>query len=227
MRGAYNETMVFGLGSPMRKTAMDAEISEGLFASYLESHDMSFERHFLVCGEKNVDFKIDAPSTVLCDVKEVHDSRMGSAGKIDAYTHIREDLKDLRKKFRRKKPPYPVVLITMNFSSKFFTAHTVARAMFGDIGTEFIGKTRGEIHHLPRGNASMTRSTNTSISGVFVYDRVSYNHAYFPNEFAELQIPTGYFHGVVEIDLKRSSGEQELARLSKLMFWDYDDHRKP
>lgn len=89
---------------------MDAEISEKLFSSYLESKSIIFERDFRVCGEKNVDFKINQPEgTVLCDVKEVRDSRVGSVGIIDAYTHIREDLKDLRKKFGRKKPTFPEV----------------------------------------------------------------------------------------------------------------------
>lgn len=82
---------------------MDAGISEKLFESYLQSKSMIFERDFRVCDEKNIDFKINQPeSTVLCDVKEVCDSRVGSVGKIDAYTHIREDLKNLRKKFGRK-----------------------------------------------------------------------------------------------------------------------------
>ena len=207
---------------------MDAEISEKLFASYLESHSMGFDRNFRVCGEKNVDFKINAPAgTVLCDVKEVRDSRVGSAGEIDAYTHIREDLKDLRKKFGRNKPTFPVVLVTMNFSNNSFTAHTVARAMFGDIGTKFSGRVRGEIHHLPRGNASMTKTTNTSISGVLVFDCASGNHAYFSNEFAGIKLPSGYFPGTEEFGLKRSSGEKELIRLSNLIFWGCDENRKP
>jgi len=207
---------------------MDAEISEKLFTTYLESHSMGFERDFRVCGEKNVDFKITiAAGTVLCDVKEVRDSIIGTAGKIDAYTHIREDLKDLRKKFGRNKPTFPVVLVTMNFSNNFFTAHTVARAMFGDIGAEFSGKVRGEIHHLPRGNASMTKTTNTSISGVLVFDCASGNHTYFSNEFANINLPSGYFPGITEFNLKRSSREKELVPLSNLMFWECDENKKP
>ena len=77
-------------------------------------------------------------------MKEVHDSRVGPQEEIDAYTHIREDLKDLRRKFGGTKPTFPVVLVTMNFSSKFFTAHTVSRAMYGDIGAQFSGNKRGE-----------------------------------------------------------------------------------
>ncbi len=205
---------------------MDAKISEGLFASYLESHNLNFECHFQVYGDKNVDFKINTAVVVLCDVKEVRDSRVDSKGEIDAYTHIREDLKDLRKKFGRNKPTNPVVLVTMNFSSSFFTGFTVARAMLGDVGAVYTGKTLGDLYHLPRGNASMTRSTNTSISGILVYDCESNSHAYFPNEFASIQIPTGYFPGSVEIDLKRGSQGQELVGRSDFMFWEYSENRK-
>lgn len=201
------------------KVTMDAEISEKLFSSYLETHSIDFERDFPVCGLKNVDFKINAPTgTVLCDVKEVRDSRNDPVGEIDAYTHIREDLKELRKKFGRNKPTFPVVLVTMNFSSNYFTANTVARAMYGDIGAEIFGNMRGEIHHLRRGNASMTKKTNTSISGILVFDCELGNHAYFSNEFAEIKLPSNYFPNVAEYDLKRSSDEKDLIQLSKFMF---------
>ena len=205
---------------------MDAKFSEGLFASYLESHNLNFERHFQVYGEKNVDFKINTPVAVLCDVKEVHDSRADSKGSIDAYTHIREDLKDLRKKFGRNKPTCPVVLISMNFSSSFFTGFTVAQAMFGDVGAVYTGKALGDLHHLPRGNASMTRSSNTSISGILVFDCASSNHTYFPNEFARTQLHTGYFPYAVVIDLKRDSPGQEVVRRSDFMFWGYNENNK-
>lgn len=206
---------------------MDAEVSEGLFASYLDAHGMDYERHFRVSGEKNVDFKIAASDVVLCDVKEVHDSRMGSPGIIDAYTHIREDINDLRKKFKKKKPTNPVVLVTMNFSSNFFTALTVARAILGDIGAEFDSQSRGEAHHLPRGNASFTKTTNTSISGVLVYDCATGNHTYFSNPFAKFKIPSNYFPSIKEIEIKRNAGEQELVRLSGFMFWECNDKEKP
>ena len=207
---------------------MDSIISEKIFESYLKSKSMIFERNFRVFGEKNVDFKINQPEgTVLCDVKEVRDSRVGSMGNIDAYTHIREDIKDLRKKFGRKKPTFPVVLVTMNFSNKFFTGLTVACAMLGDIGAEFSVKGRGEIHHLPRGNASMTKTTNTSISGVLVYDCASEKHVYFSNEFANIKLPDGYFPGITEVNLTRNSREQELKLLSKFMFWECDKIANP
>ena len=200
---------------------MDAERSEVLFATYLKLNNIEFERHYHVNDLKNVDFKIDTKrGTVLGDVKEVHDSRDGIEGTVNAYTHIREDLKDLRKKFGRKKPAYPVVLITMNFSSKFFTAYTVVHAMLGDVGAMFVGDKRGKIYHLPRGNASMTKTTNTSISGVFVYDCVCGNHTYFHNEFATIKVPNGYFPDAKELDMKKSSKEEEMIKLTKFMFWE-------
>ena len=206
---------------------MDAKTSELIFASYLESHSIHFERDFHVVGRKNVDFKITAlAGTALCDVKEVHDSRVDSSSRIDAYTHIREDLKDLRKKFGSSKPAYPVVLVTMNFSNNFFTAHTVVRAMYGDIGAAFFEEGRDEIHHLTRGNASMTRKTNTSISGILVFDCASANHAYFSNEFSEIKLPSNYFPNATEYDVRRNSGEAVLVKLSKLMFWKCDQIRK-
>jgi hypothetical protein len=114
----------------------------------------------------------------------------------------------------------------MNFSGNFFTACTVARAMFGDIGLEFSGKEHGKIHHLPRGNASMTSKTNTSISGVLVFDCACGNHAYFSNEFAEIKLPSSYFPSVAQYDLKRNSGANDLVQLSSLMFWTCDENGK-
>ena len=115
----------------------------------------------------------------------------------------------------------------MNFSNKFFTAHTVARAMFGDIGVNFSVEGSNEIHHLPRGNASMTKKTNTSISGVLVFDCASDNHVYFSNEFARFKLPYGYFPEITEVNLRRDSGEKELVQLSKLMFWECDKTENP
>jgi hypothetical protein len=107
----------------------------------------------------------------------------------------------LSNKFLHNKPPFPVVLVTINFINKFFTAYTVVRAMYGDIGANFYGWVRGKIHHLPCENASMTRKTNTSISGILVFDFASGNHTYFSNEFAAIKLPSSYFPGVAEYDL--------------------------
>lgn len=200
---------------------MDAEISEKMFASYLEAHSLAYTRHVPVNGKKNVDFLIDGPNgSVFCDVKEVRDSTVGTAGQIDAYSHIREDLKNLRKKFGKQKPTKPLVLVAMNFSKTFFTGHTVARAMYGDVGVLLKGKVRSLLHHLPRGNASMTKVAHTTLAGVLVFDGVNSKHVYFGNEFASNKLPPGYFPGMREIHPKRDAGERELAELSRIMFWD-------
>ena len=82
---------------------MDAEISEGLFAKYLDKYNIVYQRHFPVAGKKNADFKIEATSLVLCEVKEVRDSKSDPEGEIDAYGHIRDDIQNLRKKFNKQK----------------------------------------------------------------------------------------------------------------------------
>ena len=206
---------------------MDAKASEKLFASYLEKHSIKFERDFKVLGEKNVDFRIAQPtSIVLCDVKEVRDSEKDNVGKIDAYTHIREDLKDLRKKFGKNKPTHPVILVTMNFSSNFYTGNTIVRAMYGDTGAVFSNKGRSRVVHMPRGNASMTKTTNTTISGILVYDCANGNHAYFSNQYAKINLPTGYFPDVKLFNVKRSTSEEDLVKLSELMYWECDEKEK-
>lgn len=206
---------------------MHAEISEGLFASYLSDLHIVFQRHYPVSGNRNVDFRIETPSVVLCDVKEVRDSGSQPGSEIDAYSHIREDLRDLRGKFKNTKPAEAVVLVTMNFSSKFFTALTVARAMLGDVGVEFITGARGEVKHLPRGNASLTKQGNTSISGVVVFDPEWGNHRYLANPFASNPLPRGYFPGIDEIALSRDAGEEQLVGLSQIMWWEYAGAEQP
>ncbi|PVY69218.1 hypothetical protein C8D92_1193 [Tamilnaduibacter salinus] len=200
---------------------MHAEISEGLFAAYLDDFNIRFERHYPVSGNSNVDFRVETSSVVLCDVKEVRDSRSKTGNEIDAFSHIREDLRDLRKKFKKTKPSDPVVLVTMNFSSNFFTALTVARAMLGDVGVEFFNGTRSEMNHLPRGNAALTKQGNTSISGVVVFDPECGNHRYFTNPFASNPLQEGFFPGIDEIKLSRDAGEEQLVGLSKIMWWQY------
>ncbi len=207
---------------------MDAEISEKMFASYLDAHSLRYTRHVPVNGKKNVDFLIEGPTgSVFCDVKEVRDSRVGTAGAIDAYSHIREDLKDLRRKFGKQHPTGPRVLVTMNFSKNFFTAHTVVRAMYGDVGVLWEGNSRGPLHHLPRGNASMTKGAHTSLAGVLVFAGATGNHVFFENEFANIKLPPEYFPGVREIHPRREADEGELVQLAKIMFWSCDEQSAP
>ena len=112
----------------------------------------------------------------------------------------------------------------MNFSSRFFTGFTVARAMLGDAGVDFDRETMqtiSDIYYLPRGNAKMTKKHNRSISGILVFDRANGNHCLFTNPFAEHPVPDGFFPEVQVVSLTRESLSSEYKRLSKLMFWNF------
>jgi hypothetical protein len=98
----------------------------------------------------------------------------------------------------------------------------VAQAMLGDIGVEIQGKIRRELNYMPRGNAALTRSQNTSISGVFVFDCINGNHWFFRNPFSRKSVPHNYFPEVNQIDLSRNTSEKDLLQLSNIMFWPYD-----
>jgi hypothetical protein len=159
---------------------------------------------------------------IYCDVKEIRDSDVGSLGHIDAYLHLRGDIRKLRNKYKRKKLDGPAVLITMNCSSNYFTGLTVARALVGDIGITFDRKSlkaTQPLHHVQRGNAVFTRNQNTSISGVFVFDRAGCRHAYFENPYTDIPLPKTIFPGLTIVTLSRSIVGQELVDLGNLMFW--------
>jgi len=217
-------------GKPEYKN-MKAEESEQLFEYYLKLHGFEYQRDFAVdqgnINSANVDFRVESNSqVVLCDVKEVRDSNHDINGDLNAYTHIRNDINKLRKKFGKNKPKEPCVLVSMNFSSKFFTGLTIAKAMLGDIGICFDKQTKqiiSDIHHLPRGNARMTQQQNHSISGVFVFDRIDNSHCLFTNPFADHPAPNGFFPAVQVVLLTRESLSSELQRLSDLMFWNVCD----
>jgi len=205
---------------------MDAELSEGLFESYLDRLGLRHERHVCVHGDKNVDFHIYGETPLLCDVKEIRPSPT-DPDQIDAYSHLRDDLRDLRKKFGPCKPIIPVLLVTMNFSGRLFTGFSVARAMLGDVGAEISPEGRGDIHYLPRGNAVMTRSHTTLISGIFVFDCAPHgNHAIFPNPYAACPIADGCFPLVRRICVARDATEADLKALANITFWQCDE-RKP
>ncbi len=206
---------------------MDAELSEGLFKSYLDRLELRHEQHVCVHGDKNVDFRIAGETPVLCDVKEIRPSPT-NPDQIDAYSHIREDLRELRKKFGPSKPTIPVLLITMNFSGRLFTGFSVARAMLGDIGAEISSEGRGDIHHLPRGNAVMTPSHTTLISGIFVFDCVvEGNHAIFPNPYAANPLPDGCFPFVRRVCVAKDATEEDLKALANITFWQRDTNHLP
>jgi len=206
---------------------MGAEKSEQLFEGYLKQHGLKYQRHFLVNennpNSANVDFRIKSnANTVLCDVKEIKKPHQNIEGELGAYHNIRKDIKKLREKFRKNRPKEPCVLVSMNFSSVFFTGFTVVKAMLGDIGVEFDKQTKqiiSHIHHLPRGNAAMTKHQNRSISGVLVFERSNNNHYLFTNPFADNPVPKGFFPEVKIVHISKGSINSTLSKLSKIMFF--------
>ena len=200
---------------------MAADNSEELFTDYLSEHGFSFERSYRV-NAGDVDFKIvSSGHTVLCEVKEVRDPHKDPGGRLEAEVHIRSDIRKLRAKFGKQRPDTPVVLVTMNFSSRSFTGMTVARALLGEIGFKFdrdTGETTSPIHHLPKGKATLTRTQNRSISGVLVFDRANRRHCLFLSPFADHPVPPDFFPSVLVIPLDRSLEDNALISLARYQF---------
>jgi len=209
--------------------------SEKLFEEYLEKQKIKFSMHFSVNSDnnKNVDFRFTKDGQViLCDVKEVRDSevqlgpgagRLG--GSVTAQDHIRGDIKKLREKFSSP-PTVPVMLVSMNFSSNFFNALSVSRALMGEIGVIFERGSEDNtsaVHHLHAGNASLRQKMNTSISGVFLFDIANGNHCLFRSPYAKHEIPLDFFSGINIINLRKDESQEDMIALSKLMFWNKDE----
>ena len=200
---------------------MNQADSEDLFLEYLVRRNFLFERNYPV-GRGNLDFRVErSGSVVLCDVKEVRDPEVDSHGKIEAHEHIRSDIRKLRAKFKHR-PEIPVVLVTINVSTRFFTGATVAVALLGDIGVDFNRSNLSittPLHHLNKGNAVLTKTHNRSISGVFVFDIVNRNHCLFTNPFTDHPVPQLFFPEVRVVDLNRDAQGDEIKELSNTMFW--------
>jgi Holliday junction resolvase-like predicted endonuclease len=195
--------------------------SETLFADYLSEQGFEYDRNYSVANG-DVDFRIEkGNSIVLCDVKEVRDSKKDTCGKLDAGGHIRHDIRKLREKFKKGRPDQPVVLVTMNCSTNFFTGLTVATALLGDIGIDFDKNTlsfTSPLHHLRKGNAVLTKIHNCTISGVFVFDIESCKHYLFRSPFTDHAVPSEFFPQVRVVDLSRETQGRELTELSNIMF---------
>lgn len=184
--------------------------SERRFAEYLTRSGLSFERdHVVGPTGRNVDFFIH--NAVLCDVKEVREGERteeevrGEIITVDRQ--IRRDIRRLREKFDRP-PALPVVLVTMNYSDQVFTGQEIVTAMLGDAGWTFAQsehRVLSEVHHLPRGNAALTKSHNTAISGVLAFDVVLNLHAFFASPFASIPLQRNFFPDVDHLDIRRSS----------------------
>lgn len=204
---------------------MDANYSESTFKNYLDAHHFEYQENYVVGSEANptdVDFFVRSPKgNVYIDVKEVRDSRK-EALDIDAYLHIREDIKDIRRKFKENRPILPVILVSMNLSTNYFTGLTVAQAMLGNIGIEFdphtVTITKG-LHHLPKGNAALTQKKHKSISGVFVFDLSNHKHFLFVNPYADNSIPPNLFPDIQKVTITKDAIQDKLNELSNIMFW--------
>jgi hypothetical protein len=213
------------LPTTIETNSMTELASETEFASYLDAQGLVYKREYHV-GPGNFDFRIESHSGPLyCDVKEIRDSdrvSLEEGGPISSYLLLRDDIRRLRRKYKGKKLDGPVVLVTMNFSSNFFTGFTVANALLGDIGVilrrERVGMTT-PLHHLPRGNAVFTQAHNKSVAGVFVFDRVAGGHVFFRNPYADPQMPNDVFPGLRFISLSREAINDELVNLGNMMFW--------
>lgn len=200
--------------------------AETLFAEWLDQHCIKYERHHEVTPG-NVDFLIEfSKSRVYCDVKEVRASPPDLSGsRIDADGHIRSDIRKLRAKFKAR-PVWPVLLVTMNFSPKFFTGLTVSRAMLGEVGALFDRHTVGitkPTHYLPKGNASLTTGQNRSISGVLVWTGRRQRHVLFLSPFAEHPLDGSLFPDTDVVTLDRSASPSAIHALSDRMFWPIED----
>jgi hypothetical protein len=209
--------------------------SESLFKEYLNEQRINFSNDFLVNSKnnKNVDFRLlKGQQIILCDVKEIKDSKvklrpgdMKLGGNINAQDHIRGDIKKLRQKFDTP-PTDPLLLVSMNLSSNFFTALTVSRALMGEIGVIFKRGSEGNIsalHHLQKGNASLRQKMNTSISGVLLFDIAIGNHYLFRSTYAKHEIPSDFFSGIKILDLCKTETQEDIIELSKIMFWNKDE----
>ena len=194
--------------------------SESLFEDYLKKHNFSYEPNFLV-NPGDVDFKVEKNGViVLCDVKEVRDWEKGTYAQILPQDQIRRDIKKLRGKFGKQKPSFPVVLVTMNFVTKFFTGLSIATALFGNIGIYFDPETilSSGITRLVDGNAALTRNHNTAISAVFGFNVTNLEqHSLFINPFASNPLPEDYFP--VSWTFTFNEFRYNLNELSVIMFW--------
>jgi len=194
---------------------------EALFEEWLSRHSLKYQRHHRV-EPGNVDFLIHLrASIVYCDVKEVRDSPEPSVSNIYADGHIRSDIRKLRGKFKAH-PDLPVLLVTMNFSSHFFTALTVARAMLGEIGVLFDRDTLEllkPVHHLRNGNASLTSGQNRSISGVLVWTGLRQRQTLLLSPFADHPLEGAFFPDTDVVTLDRGASPDAIRILSERMFW--------
>ena len=200
--------------------------SEILFTKYLEENNYWFEKNYIIdscIDNKNVDFKILSPTSniiIFADVKEVRNSPKIKNGEIIANSQIKNDIKNLRQKFSKKEISQPVVLVTMNFSDTPFTGLTVVRAIYGEIEATFDKNTfeqLSEIHHSKKGNAGFTKTKNTLISGILVFNNKDRPNYFFDNYFAKNKIDKDYFYNTKYLTIDPTSKGEAIIEFSSIM----------
>jgi len=189
----------------------DSFKAEKIFYNYLRTHGYRTNGPYKI-GKKNVDFQIIDKNNrlVLSDVKIVKQVKKDKAQyEIDAHSFIRKDIKSLREKLKEADEiKCPVILVSMNFSSKFFTSLTVSRAMFGEVITNIKKKDLTATEPRHAGKAVFTKEHNTKISGIFVFDYINNKHIFFHNPYANVPLPVNYFPNVED---KKIYGYKDLS----------------
>ena len=199
-----------------------AHDSERLFAKYLDDNGLTYDREVFV-DPGNVDFRVTSESgAVLCDVKAAEEPPR-EPGRVDVYIQIREDIRKLRQKFGERRPLEPCVLVTMNFSRQMFTGFSVRRAMLGEVEAVFENRggqwSQSPFRHAQKGNAQLTSTKNTGISGVLVIDCFAGDHHFFVNPYAEKPAPEPFFPSTKTVFIQKSDGEEEMLGDSDATFF--------
>lgn len=197
--------------------------SEKAFEDYLDNHGLTYERDFEVSETgKDIDFFVHASEQdVYCEVKEVRESSTLKPPRIYANRNIQNHMLKLRKKFRKRRPDHPLLLVSMNYSNQFFTGYTVAVAMLGQVGfTIDVNSDRViEPAHITGANAATTQEHNRSISGVFVYSKSQSIQNIYANPYAVHPISETTFPNTQIIKIHAGLSPQELMSLGDWRHW--------
>jgi hypothetical protein len=202
------------------------EDAEREFARYLTNYRIEYSREYVVdtATGSNVDFRIKMGNkSILLDVKVVVDVPRPPSGEIIAHRQIASDIQKLRKKFRSDSPKHPVILVTVNHSSMFFTGFTLLRAMFGKAKVDFAVPDMAQLTPLrffPNGGARFTLDQNTGISGILVFNPRSTN-VFFANPFAKYPVKEDCFPNTKAYQPTRTLTGSEILEFSNLQFDGY------
>lgn len=201
---------------------IEANLSEIAFEEYLNQHNISYDREFVVSENgANVDFFVHAANQdIYCDVKEVKRSSTSKPPRVYAKKNIQNDLKKLRSKFKNRRPDHALLLVSMNYSNQVFTGWTIAEAMLGQIGFVVDADFSKIIKpaHITRANASTTPKHNRSISGVYVYDKSMKINNIYANPYANIHVKENVFPRTQIIDIHPNMSPEDLEWLSNIHY---------